>query len=331
MEIINNFFLSILNYKDYVHNKEIIKILKAYSSKKEGLNFILYGSDGIGKKSILKTYMKELYGDIRLNYIEFEYKYKSRLNTFKYSSNKHVKVIDLRLVKHQLFIIDLLLENYKLKTFEIIELPRYIFILHCEWMNDKLMSSLRPVIEKLNQRNIYIGLITNKIQHIKSPILSRMLLLKLKQIDSKQFSDILKYYNIKLTKYYEKKLYNEYNPNIKKMLLNGLNYSLLNKKIEVDNLDKEIKEIYRLVKELNKMKDINKINKITEILYKIIKKDKHIQFLEELLEFILEKETNENKQQYYIELLSETELNIKESTNPIYGLQYLIFKLIEIF
>lgn len=321
-EIINSFFLNTLDYDEYIHSKETIKILKSISAEKKGLNMILYGNDGTGKKSLTKTFLYDFYKNIKLKIDNYEYKHNSRRYNFLFYSNKNIKLVDIKLIQHQKYIIDFLddIKNENNTFMKYSE--KHIVIKNSQLLEKNTFSSLRPLIEKLNKKQIYIIFLTNNISKFIDAIKSRCIILRLTHIQQKEIKEIFHTFNIKLTKYYEKKLYKEFQPNIKKIIINGIKYEILKEKVTTNNNLKKIEKIIELLKK-NKY-----LENITDILYKIIRENKIEQFLEDFLNYFLENDKYKKKENY-IELFSEVDTNIIKSSNPIYVLQNMMVKLKE--
>lgn len=319
-DLINSFFLNVLSFNEYVHSKKSIQILKKICSQKDGFNIILHGHDGSGKTSMLKTFIKTFYDKISLKHDMYEYKHKTKNYSFMYYYNFNITLFDFRLIHHQDYMIDFLND---LKNIN--EIPMYVVLKHSELMDNNLVSSLRPCIEKLNKKNIYFLFSTNKTNNFIEPIKSRCIILNLEYIQQKHISDIFKKYNIKLTKYYEKKLYNEFHPNLKNIIFNGIKNKIFEEKIKKINYEKEINLIIKKIKKNEKCL----MEKITEILYQIIKKNNVNIFLEDFLKHLLENEEYKKKEDY-IELFSNVDNNIIKSTNPIYVLQNMLLELKEL-
>jgi len=231
-----------------------------------------------------------------------------------------IKVLDFRLIQHHSYLIEFFNDIKNIN-----EIPMYIFLKHSELMDTKLVSSLRPCIEKLNQKKIFFFFTTSKLNIFIEPIKSRCIILNMEYISQKDIPILFKKLNIKLTKYYEKKLYNEFYPNIKKIILNGISYKLFDIKLKTNSFEKQIETILKKIKN-NKKKLLEDLNKI---LYEIIKKNKVYNFLEDFLKYLLEKEEYKKKEEY-IELFSNVDNKLIHSTNPIYVLQYMIMELKDI-
>lgn len=319
-DLINSFFLNTLSFDDYVHSEKTLNILKNISHKKPGLNIILHGSDGSGKTSIAKTFIKKYYQKTNLKINEYEYKYNSKKYSFIYYQNLFIKLFDFRLIQHHSYLIELFNDIKNINN-----IPMYIFLKHSELMDNNLSSSLRPCIEKLNQKNIYLFFTTSKLYNFIEPIKSRCIILNIEHITQKDISPIFKKYNIKLTKYYEKKLYNEFHPNIKKIILNGISYKFFDTKLKTSSFEKTVEIILKKIKKNEK----SLLENLNTTFYDIIKKNNVYEFLEDFLKYLLEKKDYKKKEEY-IELFSNADNNLLHTTNPIYVLQNLIMELKDI-
>jgi len=247
MEDISSFFLKEIKLDDINHSKKTIEILKKLTKIRNKSNIILNGKDGTGKKMIIKSYLNKYYNGFKLNLYEFDYKYNSRNYTFPYYKNNNIFLLDMRFINnYPNCIIDFIEEYTKTKSF--IDIERTIIILHSELIDKKLMYSLRSKIEKINKKETYVIFSTNTLTNFIEPIKSRCLLLRVTQIQLKDFTKILKFYNLKLTQYYKKKIYENYKPNIKNMIINTINYIEFKEKNNDDNIEKYTESFYLLLK-----------------------------------------------------------------------------------
>jgi DNA polymerase III delta prime subunit len=318
--LINSFFLNTLAFDEYLHSKKTLNILKNISDIKNGLNIILHGNDGTGKTSIMKTFIDNYYEKKNLKINEYEYKHNSKKYSFIYYQNFFIKVFDFRLIQYHEYLVELFNDIKNINS-----IPMYIFFKHSELMDSKLASSLRPCIEKLNQKNIFFFFTTSKIYNFIEPIKSRCIILNLEYIKQKDISEIFKKLNIQLTKYYEKKLYNEFYPNIKNIILNGISYKIFDTKLKTISFEKLIETILKKIKKNEK----NLLENLNITLYEIIKKNNVDKFIEDFLKYLLEKEEYKKKEEY-IELFSNIDTKLVNCTNPIYVLQYMILELKDI-
>ncbi len=262
-------------YSDIISQKKIINILKSYTDNNDFPNCILYGTAGIGKTSIIKAAINELY------FKQFKFSF--------YVKNKQIPNVlwlnasEERGVKNFELIIDKFIKN---KSFN--NKFKILIFDECDNLTIKTQLKIKNYINV--HSNIKYCFICNDIYKINDSIKSKCLNLKLSNCKEKdifnKMKQICRNEYILITDEALLKIIRLQNKDIRAIMNNLQYYSLLyhmkliiaqyiksNEEIDIYkilyNLDINDKDYYNKVKLLYYMEKYYVINKHNEIIKKM--------------------------------------------------------------
>lgn len=184
---------------DLTYNTSTTNLLKSLSSQKDFPHLIFYGQDGSGKKTRLRTFLKEIYGNEVLNIRvdEKELKVNSKVIPYRIAySNSHIELTPSDCGTNDKSIIQYIIkETMSFRNVEHKEnklKAKIIVINEADRLSKEAQSALRRTMEKFSS-NGRIILICNYISKIISPIRSRCMSIRVSKPSQVDVERFLKY------------------------------------------------------------------------------------------------------------------------------------------
>jgi hypothetical protein len=276
-------------------------------------NLILYGNHTINKLNILKEYLQ-------VN----EYLTEMIQNDISYLSNNSLKLFDMSYIKKSKIssFFTLISEIVKCKNYYIDD-NRILILYNFNHVHREIQDRFRVIFEKYRKNTVFI-IITDNINSVSAPIISRFLPIRITDIHRDK--KIALCYPIIKDLTYDKrciiydKIYQLSDENTI-MEYSKHNYGLLN------NYDDIIKYIYLSIKDMKSLdKSLDK-SLLKEYAYMIEKY--HIQYFHsELLKIMIE-DSDIYEYQDIIKTITDCEMRYKKSFNRILSNEYLLMFIYE--
>ena len=323
------------------HNKKLCdNLYKIITNKKNIQNFLIYGTAGNGKYTIIKLLLKELYGNAIIN---------TRLNTFEiknkklklnyYSSSYHIE-LDLKLYKQwDKYVINNFLKSIVYCNNIGHNMHKIIIILHADCLSMQSQNALRCIIEKTHNTARYI-FTCESFTKIADPIRSRFLCMKLMAPTKKELTkiikDICKKEELKLTKGGLKKIIDDQPNGIinLKYTINLLQLSYISgkyRKYDYNYID-YMKKMLRYMDCEPKDLTVSRIDKIREHIYTLqIKQIETINVVKYILFYFLKKNISDDKKIKLCKRVAELEHRlVKGNKAPLFveSMYYSIMNII---
>jgi len=273
-------------------------------------NLILYGNHTINKLNILKAYLQ-------VN----EYQLTEMIqNDISYLSNNSLKLFDMSYVKKSKIssFFTLISEIVKCKNYYI-DKNRILILYNFNHVHREIQDRFRVIFEKYRKNTVFI-IITDNINSVSAPIISRFLSIRITDIHRDE--KIALCYPIIKDLTYDKRciIYDKiYQLSDEKTIMeySEHNYGLLN------NYDDIIKYIYLSIKD---MKSLDK-SLLKEYAYMIEKY--HIQYFHSELLKIMIDDSDIYEYQDIIKTITDCEMRYKKSFNRILSNEYLLMFIYE--
>jgi hypothetical protein len=313
-------------FNEYIINKDITHKLKNFI-KYDIDNLILYGKEGSGKFTLLKSLLNEYYNkDIKTSLVSF--KINTNYNNYKnisiYNSIYHFEiVINKYFVSNKVLLMNLLniitsdssVNNNDYKI---------IIIRNLHYANTEFILSIKNIIEK-KYNSIKFLLTTTNLTNviILKPFCA---LVRIKYSPKNDISNCINKYvksnNIKIKKNVIETIVNEnYSYGLNKILIK------LEKKIINVKYDDILLDNYNIILQLMNEKKLININKIRNILYDLQSKNINIETIFKLLiDYIIKSKIKEKET--VIDMIIYYNKNYNKSYKNIIQIESLIINII---
>jgi hypothetical protein len=313
-------------FNEYIINKDITNKLQNFI-KYDIDNLIIYGKEGSGKFTLLKSLLNEYYNtDIKTSLVSF--KINTNYNNYKnisiYNSIYHFEiVINKYFISNKVLLINLLNiitsdssvnnNDYKIIIIRNLHYANAEFILLIKNIIEKKYNSIKFLLTTTNLTNvIMLKTFCTLVRLNYSP----------KETISNYINKYVKSNNIKIKKNIIETIVNEnYSYGLNKILIK-LEKILINVKYEDILLDN-----YKIILQLMQEKKLININKIRNILYDLQSKNINIEnIFKLLLNYIIKSKIKEKEK--VIDLIIKYNINYSKSYKSIIQIESLIINII---
>lgn len=261
-------------------DRPMVSILNKIVEKDTIPNFILYGKNGTGKKTLLYSFLKSRYGDFKTQCIHKEHK----INTKKviipvFYSPYHVEIDIRTFLSHVRTILPVLIKEFA-QTKNILNNRHKLFVIHhLEDLEMQTQHTLRRILE-IYMDNCRFIFICSKLNNVTHPLQSRCLIIRVPVFTNPEIHTILSNVNKTLVDKVSNKdidtIVQNCNNNIK-MAMFDLEAKYYN--IEVDVFyEKEAEELIRKIMTTKKTTFLL-YEEIDDYLYKNLYKNRCLQDL----------------------------------------------------
>lgn len=310
------------------HNHKVSAQLFQFCKTPSVPHMIIYGPQQSGKKTFIKLFLKEKYGNSTTNLRKCSMEIPNNSINFEYFSSKYhfyIKMKDYNV--YDRVIIQTLIKDIS-RTKNILCDYHIIVIDNAEKLNTDAQQSLLRTMEKHMNNCRFILLVDSEYSLIE-PLSSRCMYLRLRQPSNYEISTILqkiaKNENIKIKKEIFEKIPSICDNKIS-LSINFLEFlifrKLLNKNIQecYYEYDKTQKVIVELVDLMHKRTTINNFEHVNELLNDVLiySTDPNI-VMKKLFQTMI-KRTNQQKQTQLVYLTDESYNNLANHNKPIYHL-----------
>jgi replication factor C subunit 3/5 len=253
------------NLDDYVFHHDQIKLLKLYN-KNNMPNLLLYGKKNSGKKTLIKNYIKYLFGINKIETSITEYKLRINNNEVKITLVQSLYYFEINLYEYGLYDKHVLCNFVKdlLMTKSVLNNLRILIINNLDKNTKFAQLALRRIMEKTCQ-TARIFILCDSVNKVDPAILSRCFQIRLPSPNKIQ----LKKYIIKISKELEIK----YSKKYVETLVNNCDRDLFNLNTLILSKKKnfEIPVMVFIEKIWNELKknDINFLGEIRINIYKL--------------------------------------------------------------
>lgn len=320
---------------DIEHNQKLINKCKIYSKHKEIDNMIFIGSQGIGKYTIIKLLLAEIYGNsifkLKKKFFEIENKGKNDEIEIIFSNYHYeIDVIDLKfsdLSKIISFLKEYITnKNIFSVSYNIVIIKNFDKIGKCN------QFALRRIIEK-HYKSCRFILIAKSLSNINEAILSRCILFRLQKINEIELSSIIVNCsiknNLKIEKKHIEKIIKLSNNNITKAL--SLLELVDNNIIDIfDNINYDL-QYDKIISIITSFKDIKDINILRDIIYKLLFDLNPSIILENItLKILKDYDMDISLRNRILELSTKSDEALINGFRPIYHIEYFCISLINL-
>jgi len=257
-----------------IHHKDICnKLLKL----KKIENCIFYGPSGSGKKTIVLSYLANIYGKQIYNTTYVKKDIEGSIELIVLQSQKHFEIDIKKYSNHdKTIVMDLLKEEGSTKNIAN-EMERIVIVRHADYLSYTAQCALRRIME-VYSNNLKIIFILQKINKIIEPLQSRFVIFRVPSPSDNDIYNIISdiSYNEGLYGVNINKIVSSSNRNIKKGIVKLQIWYESKGEIDYINYDdKLINDICNILFLIIKKKDISKLVDMKNNIYKAIISDIH--------------------------------------------------------